>query len=177
MNIHQLLVFFLIHLSLLSFPLLHMEALALPSNADSINREQAERVSQSLAQTLMSPFCPGRTLEACPSPEARKLREEILVSLLLGKSPEQIKQELVSIYSYDILGTPEVGGFGLLGWALPPLFLILGLGGIVLFIKRLKKVSRKTLGPQDVFHANAEYDNKQANDEITAEVQRRMRMD
>lgn len=177
MKVHQLIIFVLISSQLLLVSILPSKVWALPPITDSINREQAARVSQSLAQTLMSPFCPGRTLEACPSPEAKKLRKEILVSALLGKGKDQIQEELISIYGYEILGTPEVGGFGLLGWAMPLLFLVIGLGMIVRLVVRIKNTRRPPFGHQAIFHTQSEYDRKQANDEIIAEVQKRMQLD
>jgi len=64
----------------------------------------AEAILSELSGDLMSPFCPGRTISACPSSQARKLEERILQEAKSGKSREQIEQSLVADYGSDIIG-------------------------------------------------------------------------
>ena len=74
----------------------------------------AEQIVQSLSHELMSPYCPGRTISSCPSPNARKLEEFILEEASNGKSKEQIEQELVATFGRQKLGSvtsPAVLGF------------------------------------------------------------------
>jgi cytochrome c-type biogenesis protein CcmH/NrfF len=74
----------------------------------------AEQIAQSLSHELMSPYCPGRTLSSCPSPNARKLEAFILEEASNGKSKEQIEQELVASFGREKLGTltsPAIIGF------------------------------------------------------------------
>jgi cytochrome c-type biogenesis protein CcmH/NrfF len=63
-----------------------------------------DEVLQELSNDLMSPFCPGRTIAACPSSAARKLEDEILAEAKSGKSRDQIEQILVDRYGSDIVG-------------------------------------------------------------------------
>lgn len=71
---------------------------------------QAEALMQALSHDLMSPYCPGRTLATCPSPQARKLETQILDQARAGMSREQIETSLVARFP-DIrgyVGRPEL---------------------------------------------------------------------
>lgn len=81
----------------------------------------AEQIAQSLSHELMSPYCPGRTISSCPSPNARKLEAFILEEATKGKSKAQIEQELVQSFGREKLGSVTspavlgfVGGLGLM---------------------------------------------------------------
>ena len=90
----------------------------------------AEQIAQSLSHELMSPYCPGRTLSSCPSPNARKLEAFILDEASKGKSKEQIEQELVASFGREKLGTltsPAIIGFaGGVGLVAAMLIAVLG---------------------------------------------------
>ena len=71
---------------------------------------EAEELVIELSHDLMSPYCPGRTIATCPSPQARKLENEMLVKAEAGMSREEIESELVARFP-DIqgyVGRPEV---------------------------------------------------------------------
>ncbi len=89
-----------------------------------------------LSESLMSPFCPGRTLSACPSEEAVKLRSEIRGMFKEGKGEEEIQGVLVSRYGADIRGIPAADGVGVLIWAAPATFLFLSLLLLIFFVRR-----------------------------------------
>src|SRR6185369_2733652 len=80
----------------------------------STNRQAA-----SLFQSVMSPFCPGLTLAACPSAAAVSLRADILRRLEDGQPREAIISDLVATYGDRIRGTPDPSGIALLLWILP----------------------------------------------------------
>lgn len=83
---------------------------------------------------VMSPYCPGRTLSACPSNDARVLRQQISSWVANGESAEQVKQKLVDLYGVEILGIPQ-GPVGIvLGWMAPVIALAAGLWAIWLMI-------------------------------------------
>lgn len=87
---------------------------------------QAEKVMHELSHDLMSPYCPGRTIASCPSPQARKLEAHILEQAETGKSREEIETSLVTRFGPDIrgyVGRPEI----LYGTALVALLAIVGL--------------------------------------------------
>ena len=57
--------------------------LALPATADPA---EPEGWAYELSHEIMSPFCPGRSLADCPSPQAESLRAWILVQEATGRS-------------------------------------------------------------------------------------------
>ena len=63
-----------------------------------------ELILQDLSNELMSPYCPGRTIAACPSPNARKLEDHILAEAKSGKTREEIEQQLVGRFGEEIVG-------------------------------------------------------------------------
>ncbi|MCH9679791.1 MAG: cytochrome c-type biogenesis protein CcmH [Deltaproteobacteria bacterium] len=63
-----------------------------------------DQILQTLSNDLMSPYCPGRTIAACPSPQARQLEDHILDQAKSGQSREQIEQALVARFGNDIVG-------------------------------------------------------------------------
>ena len=65
------------------------------------------RRARALADELMSPFCPGRTLSDCPSPNATAVREEIRAWVHQGQSDEQIRTALRARFGASLAGEPE----------------------------------------------------------------------
>lgn len=71
---------------------------------------EAEALMLELSHDLMSPYCPGRTIATCPSPQARKLEAQILEDARAGRSREEIESTLVGRFP-DIrgyIGRPEL---------------------------------------------------------------------
>ena len=71
---------------------------------------EAEEVMQALSHDLMSPYCPGRTIATCPSPNARKLEAQILEQAEAGRSREQIEAALAERFPgiRGYVGRPEL---------------------------------------------------------------------
>ncbi len=68
---------------------------------------EAEQITRDLANDLMSPYCPGRTISSCPSQQARKLEDYILEQAEAGQSKEQIEQSLVVQFGEEKLGSKD----------------------------------------------------------------------
>ncbi|HEY8380048.1 MAG TPA: cytochrome c-type biogenesis protein CcmH [Nannocystis sp.] len=71
---------------------------------------EAEALMHELSHDLMSPYCPGRTIASCPSPQARKLEAQIYEQARAGMSREEIESALVARFP-DIrgyVGRPEL---------------------------------------------------------------------
>lgn len=98
--------------------------------------QQLER-AQHLSRTIMSPFCPGRTLDSCPSPNATRWREDIRDMVAQGMSNEQIRQALKQRTDQDLTGAPSTA----LDSVLPVIVAVLALLLLVLLLRAL--VSRK----------------------------------
>ena len=94
----------------------------------------------SMAHDLMSPFCPGRTLAACPSPQADQLRQWILFQAAAGQTQEQIEEILYARFGDVVLSTPRAeGGWGISTYAIPIAGFLLGLGFVAWMITRLAR--------------------------------------
>ena len=72
---------------------------SLAQTAATGSRSQGEvsTISMQLSDEIYSPFCPGKTLSMCPSPNAAKVRRDIQRMAREGMSKDEIKQEFVSL--------------------------------------------------------------------------------
>jgi cytochrome c-type biogenesis protein CcmH/NrfF len=90
----------------------------------------------------MSPFCPGLTLQACPSPSADSLRKAIVARVRSGESKDAILSGLYADFGTAIRGAPEPSGFGLVGW-LAPGFVLLAAAAVLTFWLRRRTVAAR----------------------------------
>ena len=90
------------------------------------------RTAHEIAADLMSPFCPGRTLAECGSPDAAAVREEIRNEVAAGDSPDAIRTRIDQRFGDRVIGVPRGGG----GWALPIGALVAGAAVLALVIRR-----------------------------------------
>ncbi len=111
-------------------------------SAETMSPEQLETAAQAISETSMSPFCPGRTISSCPSPQARDLRGQIHTWLSQGYSEEAVRNQLLLIYGEDVRGTPQSEGFGLVGWTMPAVFVLLSVALLFLKLRRMKSEKR-----------------------------------
>jgi cytochrome c-type biogenesis protein CcmH/NrfF len=79
----------------------------------------SEGWAHEMANELMSPYCPGRSVADCPSPQAQTLRMWLMVQESAGRSRADVEAELVSRYGETILGAPRARGFGLTAYTIP----------------------------------------------------------
>ena len=96
-----------------------------------------------LANELMSPFCPGRTLADCPSPQAKSLQLWIQVQEAAGRTRVDVKDELVERYGDIVLAAPRAEGFGVTAYAIP-IAVFFGGGGLVVWL--LRRLTRDPSG-------------------------------
>jgi len=89
-----------------------------------------------LSRDTMSPFCPGRSLSDCPSPQAESLRMWILVQEAAGRSRADVEAELVERYGDAVRGAPRAEGFGLAAYVIPVAAFAVGGGVLVVFLRR-----------------------------------------
>lgn len=100
-----------------------------------------------LADTLMSPYCPGRALSECPSPNAEKLRQWILEQEQAGRSRVEVEEQLYAQFGEQLRQAPKAEGVGLVSYAVP---LLLFLGGGVLvavFFQRIRGAEKPAPPP------------------------------
>ena len=124
--------------------------------ADPAGRPSEEEVStRSLALyvRLMSPYCPGATLRDCGSGQAGVLRERIREQIRNGESDQQIVDELVAEFGESILSRPRFKGFGMVAYLAPIAALLIGIAGLVAYLKRQKP--RSVAASEEVIQPSA----------------------
>ena len=85
----------------------------------------------------MSPYCPGRTLAECPSPQADELRLWILDQASAGVTREEVEQAMFLEFGDQILTAPRAEGWGLAAYVIPLVGFVLGGGIVILVVWRL----------------------------------------
>ena len=103
------------------------------SVAEELHPEANEAISK-----LRSPFCPGFMLEVCTSGDAEVLRDSLQAGALGGMSADSLVEWMIAMYGEEYRALPEASGSGLLAWLAPPVALLLGLGLVVVALRRLK---------------------------------------
>lgn len=108
--------------------------------------QEGEGWGYDLANEMMSPFCPGRTLADCPSDQADSLRMWILVQEAAGRSREDVEAELLERYGDAILAAPRAEGIGVAAYAVPIAVFVAG-GLFVAWILRRWVSARRARAP------------------------------
>jgi len=97
-----------------------------------------------IAHELMSPYCPGRTLAECPSPQASDLRFWILQQSAAGVNEDEVRAMLEERFGDVLLAAPRAEGWGLSAYVVPIVFFVLGGPVVVTVIRRM--TARKDAG-------------------------------
>jgi cytochrome c-type biogenesis protein CcmH len=118
------------------------------AQAQTPAQQEIDQQASRLYDQVMSPFCPGRTLTNCPSPQADALRDAIKDRIREGATADQIWQELYSVYGDQVRSVPRAAGFNLLAWILPALFFVLGAWLLVRWIRRGGRPGSEAAAPQ-----------------------------
>jgi cytochrome c-type biogenesis protein CcmH len=103
------------------------------AGAQEVSDPNIAREAHGISSDIMSPYCPGRTLADCPSPNAAALREEVRELLTAGVPAGEVRARLESRFGDQIVGTPR----SLWGWILPGLALLLGAVALVMALRRM----------------------------------------
>lgn len=145
--------------------------------AEAPPRGDESTYGYALAHELMSPFCPGRTLAACPSEQATELRQWILLQEAAGATREDVIAVLESRYGDVIKSSPEAEGWGLAAWLLPGGALIVGAILAALGLRRMVASPRKPAAPVETArerntktHAGAPADDAELERLVDAEL-------
>lgn len=107
-----------------------------------------QKQTRELAREIMSPFCPGLTMLDCPSPGAAAVRDMIAERFKAGATRDEIVDELYDEYGEVILAAPRARGFGLVAWALPGVFLVIGATFIVVWARRRRAPQTSPEAPE-----------------------------
>jgi cytochrome c-type biogenesis protein CcmH/NrfF len=107
-------------------------ASAAPSTGSHLSPEENEREAESIARSIMSPFCPGRTVSACPV--AGPWRADIRQWVIEGVDPDEIKARLAArVPQHNLMGVPG----NRLGWVLPVGAALLAVGTLIFLMRYL----------------------------------------
>jgi cytochrome c-type biogenesis protein CcmH/NrfF len=94
--------------------------------------DEVERQAEAIARSIMSPFCPGRTVSACPV--AGPWRDDIRKWVGEGVDPLEIKRRLSErVPEHNLAGVPK----NRLGWVLPVGLGVLALGVLIFLLRYL----------------------------------------
>jgi len=103
-----------------------------------------------LAENLRCLVCQNESLASSHAELAEDLRREVRELIQKGMSDQEIKDYLVARYGDFVLYEPPVKGFTLLLWFGPFVLLSLGMGVLVVQLrKRRKTVAETVLTPED----------------------------
>lgn len=95
---------------------------------------------------VMSPFCPGLTLEDCPTDEAVVLRGRIDEKVREGWTNRRIDEWLVAIYGEGVLGSPSSPAV----WAVPTAWVLGGSAAVCLLLSSWAKKKKALETPAEV---------------------------
>jgi cytochrome c-type biogenesis protein CcmH/NrfF len=99
-----------------------------------LSEQERDREAESIARSVMSPFCPGRTVSSCPN--AGPWRDDIRKWVGEGVPAEEIRRRLYErVPETNLTGTPP----NRLGWFLPVGAALLAVGGLVVAMRVLVK--------------------------------------
>lgn len=87
---------------------------------------------------LLSPFCPGFMLEVCPTASAEALRDSLDALARTGVSADSLVELMLARHGEEYRAFPRRSGTGLLAWAAPPAALVLGLGVVLVVLRRMR---------------------------------------
>lgn len=99
---------------------------------------EEEGWSYDLANELMSPYCPGRALSECPSPQAAELRAWIVHQEKTGASRAEVEEVLFARFGDQIRQAPRAEGMGLVAYVIPGVLTAAGLALVVVFFRRAR---------------------------------------
>ena len=115
--------------------------------AGACSRASPESWAYELTHQLMSPFCPGRTLPDCPSPQAAQLQQWIREQERIGRSRNDVETELVTQFGDVILQSPRASGFGLAAYVIPVVLILSGGSLLVYFLRRETRAPKPASPP------------------------------
>lgn len=93
---------------------------------------EAVPTADQVAGRMMSPFCPGLTLDECPSDQANRLRGEVETLVATGATNREVDEWIVDNFGEVALASPNSS----VAWIAPPLLAVAGLATVLLVLRR-----------------------------------------
>jgi len=101
--------------------------------AEDISSDDGRQV-QSIVRNTLSPFCPGKTLDSCPSPKAGEWRRDIREWVEAGVPEPEIHDRLQARVPAFDLSIPPVKS----GWVIPVIAVLLSTFWFVVMARKLR---------------------------------------
>jgi cytochrome c-type biogenesis protein CcmH len=101
-----------------------------------------EERAQNLAETIRCPSCKSQSVASSDTPSSQGVRQLIEERIEAGDSDEQIRDFVASRYSREILLDPAGSGVGTLVWALPVIFVVVAVAGLVVRFRGYRPTGR-----------------------------------
>ena len=111
-------------------------ALAVVALAAAASAASEGGFSRELESELMSPYCPGRSLIECPSPQATELRLWIQAQEKAGVSRSDVEKRMFEQFGEQLRQEPQARGWGLAAYLVPGAALLAGGAVVVAFLRR-----------------------------------------
>jgi cytochrome c-type biogenesis protein CcmH len=115
--------------------------------------------------------CVNQTLHECTCGTAAGERKKVAAALAAGEEPEAIIESYVESFGLQILTTPEKKGYNLLGWAVPFIAAVLGLGTLTVIIRRWSLSAAPAAGAQETRPSAADPIEKRYRDRLEQELE------
>lgn len=93
------------------------------------------RQVQSIVRNTLSPFCPGKTLDSCPSPKAGEWRRDIRTWVEDGVPEPEIRGRLQARVPTFDLDIPPVKS----GWVIPAVAVVLSTLWLIMMVRRFRR--------------------------------------
>ncbi len=112
--------------------------------------DEVSRITRQVSQEIYSPYCPGQTLQMCPSSNASEARQQIQRMAAEGMDAEEIKQVLLERYGseYELVEPPSSEQSLLLGGIV---------GGLVVATLAVGLLARRRLTSSDEEDVDTEF--------------------
>ncbi len=104
-----------------------------PVPAEDIPADEGRQV-QSIVRNTLSPFCPGKTLNSCPSPKAGEWRLDIREWVEAGVPEPEIRDRLQARVPMFDLSIPPVKS----GWIIPVIAVVLSTLWFVVMVRKFR---------------------------------------
>ena len=104
-----------------------------PVPAEDTSTDEGRQV-QSIVRNTLSPFCPGKTLDSCPSPKAGEWRRDIRDWIEAGVPEPEIRDRLQSRVPTFDLSIPPVKS----GWVIPVVAVVLSTLWFIVMVRKVR---------------------------------------
>lgn len=128
--------------------------------AENASTDEGRQV-QSIVRNTQSPFCPGKTLDSCPSPKAGEWRRDIREWVEAGVPEPEIRDRLQARVPAFDLSIPPVKS----GWLIPVVAVLLSTLWFVVMARKLRgrgRPSRQAEAPHEDQDLDARLDEELA---------------